>query len=89
MSKRLLITLSSATLLLGGVAFAQDLGTSTGPAAGKNVEPNAAIQKQEGRSVETKGMTGAGGAPGVEAKPGSEAGAAPNNSNSMGSSKSQ
>jgi hypothetical protein len=89
MSKRLLIALSSASLLLGGVAMAQTSGSSSGPAAGKSVEPSTAIQKQEGRSAnEKKAPTGAG-APGVEAKPGSEGGAAPDSGNNMGSNKSQ
>ena len=28
-----------ASLVVGGVAFAQQTGTTTGPSAGKNVEP--------------------------------------------------
>ncbi|MGI8570117.1 MAG: hypothetical protein ACR2KT_14205 [Methylocella sp.] len=35
-----------ASLFVGGVAFAQQSGTTTGPAAGKNVEPSTATQKK-------------------------------------------
>jgi hypothetical protein len=78
MSKRLTIALSSASLLLAGVAMAQTAGNSSGPAAGKSVEPSTAIQKQEGRSADDQSTvpTGAG-APGVEAKPGTQSGAFP------------
>lgn len=77
MSLRFLTTLSAATLLLGGVAIAQTSGTTTVPATGKNVEPSTAIQKEEGRSAEEMKAPMGAGAPGVEAKPGSEAGAMP------------
>jgi hypothetical protein len=92
MSTRILIALSFASLFLGGVAMAQNSGSSSGPAAGKNAEPSTAIQKQEGRSAdEMKAPSGAG-APGIEAKPGTQSGALPNkgdSNNSMNSNKSQ
>ena len=36
-----------ASLVVGGVAFAQQTGTTTGPAAGKNVEPSHCYRKKE------------------------------------------
>ena len=74
MSKRFLIALCSASLLLGGIAVAQTSGSSSGPAAGKNVEPSAAVQKK--KAHKKKAPMGAG-APGAESKPGSKGGAAP------------
>ena len=61
MSRRLLITISSASLLFGGLALAQTLENSSGPAAGGDVKPTTA-QKQEGRSTEDQSTppTGAG-----------------------------
>ncbi len=77
MTKRILIGISATTLLFGGVALAQTAGTTSGPAAGRNAEPSAATQKQEGRSAEeNKTPTGAG-APGIEAKPGVQSGEMP------------
>jgi hypothetical protein len=53
-------------------ASAQQPGGTTGPAAGTNVEPSTAIQKDSsGRSVTE------GGGPGVESMPGTEGGKAP------------
>jgi hypothetical protein len=69
-------------LFFGGLAFAQQPGSTTGPASGKNVEPSTAIQKENtGRpsaaGEELQGYPNAAGAPGVEGKPGAESGAAP------------
>jgi hypothetical protein len=77
MSRRLLITISSASLLFGGLALAQTLENSSGPAAGGDVKPTTA-QKQEGRSTEDQSTppTGAG-TSGIEAKPGTQSGAFP------------
>ncbi|VFU08171.1 conserved exported protein of unknown function [Methylocella tundrae] len=77
MSLRLLTGISAAALLFGGVAIAQTSGTTSGTAAGKNVEPSAATQKQEGRSADEMQTPSGAGAPGVEAKPGSQSGAMP------------
>jgi hypothetical protein len=70
-----------ASLFVGGVAFAQQTGTTsgpaTGPAAGKNVEPSTATQKKyESDAERLKGGTVGGGRPGVEAMPGTQGGAA-------------
>jgi hypothetical protein len=67
-----------ASLFVGGVAFAQQTGTTSGSAAGKNVEPSTATQKKydSGQQRPEGGAVG-GGAPGIEAKPGVEGGAAP------------
>ena len=68
-----------ASVFVGSVAFAQQTGTTSGPAAGKNVEPSTATQKKnesEPQRPEGGGPVG-GGKPGVEAKPGVEGGAAP------------
>ncbi len=62
----------SACLLASGGAFAQQAGSTTGPAAGKNVEPSTAIQKNNsaGSGSQDQGASTAGaGAPGAEAKP--------------------
>lgn len=67
-----------ASLFVGGVAFAQQSGTTTGPAAGKNVEPSTATQKKYKTDEQRlEGGPAGGGSPGVEAKPGTESGAAP------------
>jgi hypothetical protein len=67
-----------ASLFVGGVAFAQQTGTTTGPAAGTNVEPSTATQKKnESDPRRPEGGPAGGGHPGVEAKPGVEGGAAP------------
>ena len=66
------------SLFMGGVAFAQQTGTTSGPAAGKNVEPSTATQKKnESDPQRLEGGPVGGGRPGVEAKPGTEGGAAP------------
>jgi hypothetical protein len=67
-----------ASLFVGGVAFAQQTGTTSGPAAGKNVEPSTATQKKNDSDQQRpEGGPVGGGKPGVEAKPGVEGGAAP------------
>ena len=78
MSRRLLIAISSASWLFGSLAIAQTLENSSGPAAGGDVKPTTAVQKQEGRSTEDQSTppTGAG-TPGIEAKPGTQSGAFP------------
>ena len=65
-----------ASLWASGAAFAQSSSTS-GPAAGTNVEPSTAIQKEDSGQVSPRGAPNAAGAPGVEAKPGVEGGRAP------------
>ena len=73
-----LAALGFACLLIGGVAFAQQPGSTSGPAAGKNVEPSTAIQKENSATSQDRGASStAAGAPGVEAKPGTEGGRAP------------
>jgi hypothetical protein len=64
-----------ALMLMGVPAFAQSSqssGTTSGPAAGSNVEPSAAVQKHAGNKPSV-----AVGSPGVAAKKGSESGAKP------------
>jgi hypothetical protein len=75
MAFRAFLTLClGASLFIGGVALAQQGGTTSGPSAGKNVEPSTATEKKyEGTQ---KGPAAAAGEPGVEAKPGTEGGKA-------------
>jgi hypothetical protein len=76
-----------ATLALGGTALAQQTngqgqtggqssssGTTSGPAAGTNVQPSAVTQKQAG--THNAGAVAAG-APGAPAEKGSESGEKP------------
>jgi len=71
----------ASALLIGSAAWAQQTGGSagstTGPAAGGNVQPSTATQKQggsdTGRSA-TSAPSAAGGAAGVEGKPGNKSG---------------
>jgi len=70
----------ASALLIGTTAWAQtggSPGSTTGPAAGSNVKPSTATQKQNdsnsGRSA-TSAPTAAGGAAGVEGKPGNKSG---------------
>jgi hypothetical protein len=74
-----LVAWGSACLLASGVAFAQQAGSTSGPAAGKNVEPSTATQKENsaGPGSQDQGASAAAGAPGTEAKPGTEGGRAP------------
>ena len=68
-----------ACLLASGVAFAQQAGSTSGPATGKNVEPSTATQKENSAKSgsQDQGASTAAGAPGAEAKPGTEGGGAP------------
>ena len=63
-----------ASLIIGGGALAQQPGSTSGPAAGKNVEPSTALEK--GKHEPGTGAPAAAGEPGVEAKPGTEGGKA-------------
>jgi hypothetical protein len=74
-----LVAWGSACLLASGVAFAQQAGNTSGPAAGTNVEPSTAIQKDNsaGSGSQDQGSGAAAGAPGAEAKPGTEGGRVP------------
>ena len=45
-----------AAVFMGGVALAQQGGATSGPAAGKNVEPSTAIEKKyEGQATVRQG----------------------------------
>ena len=82
MAARSVLKLSPLVLAFWSTcAMAQEQGTTSGPAAGTNVEPNTAIQKQSqstGRagatSNEWKASSEAAGVPGIEGKPGTEGG---------------
>ncbi|MBV8455782.1 MAG: hypothetical protein JO122_04105 [Acetobacteraceae bacterium] len=67
-------------------AFAQGntsaTGVTSGPAAGMPTAPNTAVPKQSWSATSSAAATGAG-APGTPAKPGTEAGAAPQKSTSQ------
>ena len=66
-----------AAVFMGGVALAQQGGATSGPAAGKNVEPSTALEKKyEGKQQSGKGAPAAAGSPGVEFKPGTQGGKA-------------
>jgi hypothetical protein len=66
-----------ASLFIGGVALAQQSGTTSGPSVGKNVEPSTATEKKyEGKQQPGKDAPVGAGSPGVEAKPGTEGGKA-------------
>jgi hypothetical protein len=76
-----MLTICTITsLFFGGVAVAQQPGSTSGPAAGSNIEPSTAVQKQqgEGRSVggvpDFRSSAQAAGAPGIEGKPGTQGG---------------
>jgi hypothetical protein len=78
MAIRISLTLGMiAFLFASGVAFAEQPGSITGPAAGTNVEPSTAVQKENKDNSGVQGAPTAAGSPGVEAKPGSEGGKAP------------
>ena len=78
MAIRISLTLCMIALLCAsGVAFAEQPGSTTGPAAGTNVEPSTAIQKENSGDSGVRGAPIAAGSPGVEAKPGSEGGKTP------------
>jgi hypothetical protein len=68
------------SLFAGRVAIAQEAGTTTGPAAGKNVAPTTATEKsyESEQQREERSSTGGGiggGRPGVESMPGTQGGA--------------
>jgi hypothetical protein len=78
MAIRISLMLSTiAFLFAGGIAIAEQPGSTTGPAAGRNVEPSTAIQKENGGDWGARGAPTAAGSPGVEAKPGTEGGRVP------------
>ncbi len=83
----LAILLCGGGLVLGPAAMAansstdQQQGATSGPASGSTVTPNATPYKNSGGTEATGSATGAG-SPGVSAKPGTEAGPAPNKTNS-------
>ena len=79
MSIRMLTISTAASLVLGGVAVAQQPGVTSGPTATTNVEPTTAIQKQgEGRSIggalDFRDSSMAAGAPGIQGKPDTQSG---------------
>jgi len=66
-----------ASLFICVAALAHQSGTTSGPSAGKNVEPSTATEKKyEGKHKPGTGAPAAAGDPGVEAKPGTEGGKA-------------
>ena len=78
MAVRTLTLCTFVSLLVGGIAVAGQPGDTSGPAAGKNVEPSTATQKKDDSDQQRpEGGPVGGGKPGVEAKPGVEGGAAP------------
>lgn len=82
MAHRIFVTLCALALLgaSGGVVAQKQPGETSGPAAGKSVEPTTSIQKRygEGRSgADETDTRPAAGMPGVEGKPGTESGPAP------------
>jgi|APDOM4702015159_1054818.scaffolds.fasta_scaffold1107033_1 hypothetical protein len=70
------------SLFVGGVAFAEQTGTTSGPATGpaaakKSVEPSTVTEKRyESDEERLKGGAVGGGRPGVESMPGTEGGKA-------------
>ena len=70
------------SLFVGGVAFAEQTGTTSGPATGpaaakKSVEPSTVTEKRyESDEERLKGGAVGGGRPGVELMPGTEGGKA-------------
>lgn len=70
-------TLVALGVSFASPAFAQQTGTTSGPAAGKNVEPSTVTEKRyESDQERLKGGVVGGGSPGVELKPGTEGGKA-------------
>jgi len=65
-----------ASLFIGGVALAQQSGTTSGPSAGKNVERAPLLKKNMKGRISPVRRPAAAGDPGVEAKPGTEGGKA-------------
>lgn len=76
---------TTASLMLGGIAIAQadDMkspsaaGNTSGTAAGGNVKPSTAVQKEGRSSSDAQQHSPAAGSPGVEGPAGSENGPAP------------
>jgi hypothetical protein len=86
MGIRTLAICATASLFLGGAAIAQTStqspGDTSGPAAGGNINPSTAVQKNRSSSKEMNmnnntSAPASAGAPGVEGPAGSENGAAP------------
>jgi hypothetical protein len=84
MKPRAFVILAASAMLASPIAYAQtpppapnsgstQQGTTSGPAAGTNVEPSTVTHNKQGR----RGKGTAAGAPGTPAKPGSEGGAPP------------
>jgi hypothetical protein len=77
MAFRAFLTLCmSVSLLVGGAALARQNGTTSGPAAGKNVEPSTVTEKKYDNKAADQASSVGAGSPGVEAKPGTEGGKA-------------
>ena len=77
MKRLIATTLVAFGLAFAAPSFAQQTGTTSGPAAKKNVEPSTATEKKyEGKHAPGTGAPAAAGDPGVEAKPGTEGGKA-------------
>lgn len=81
-----LILATTASMMLGGAAIAQTSpekgmsGDTSGTAAGGNVTPSTAVQKNGRSSSEMQQHSPAAGSPGVEGPAGSENGPAPTKS---------
>ena len=77
MRRLIATTLVAFGLAFAAPAFAQQAGTTSGPAAGRNVEPSTVTEKRyESGQERLKGGAVGGGKPGVESKPGTQGGAA-------------
>jgi hypothetical protein len=77
MKRLIATTLVAFGLAFAAPAFAQQTGTTSGPAAKKNVEPSTATEKRyESDQEHLKGDAVGGGSPGVESMPGTQGGAA-------------
>ena len=83
MAVTVLLAFAPAAMAQGGTS---PQGSTTGPAAGSNVEPSTATQKQNPAAQTTTGSQGSGqattgavgaGAPGATAHPGTEGGPSP------------
>jgi hypothetical protein len=77
MKRLIATTLVAFGLAFAAPSFAQQTGTTSGPAAKKNVEPSTATEKKyESDQERLKGDAVGGGSPGVESMPGTEGGKA-------------
>lgn len=78
MKKRFIVIVSLALgALAAPAAFAEEDGVTSGPAAGKPVEPSGAVQKENPDVIPShvSGSSGtSAGAPGVEGKKGTQSG---------------